>query len=284
MNANIVLEDGRTLAFAEYGFSEGFPLLFFHGLPGSRLEAEKLHLSALKLQVRLIGIDRPGMGFSTPQENRSLLDWPEDIRELASALKLNAFSILGHSGGAPYVAACAYQIPEMLHKAVIVSGIAPLSVPEAISSLSKSQKLMNWMTYYCPSVVKFLMKMSCNSLENPKRLKTMLKHLPEADAKIVENSHYQKSMVLSLKEAFRQNASKVVDDFKLVLKPWGFDLEEIHCPFVVWQGGKDKQAPPKHAEIYAQQVPQANYLYLEDEGHLSILYNYAEDILRSALE
>lgn len=281
---SITLKDGRHLGFAEYGCINGFPILFFHGLPGSRLEAEKLHSAALKLQVRLIGLDRPGMGLSSPQKNRTILDWPEDVKEFTTALNLKNFSIVGHSGGAPYVAACAYRIPEKIHKAVIVSGIAPLTYPEAISSLSKSQKLMHWMMRYCPVVLKLMMKMSCKALENPDRLKTMLKALPEADAKIFENTHCKDSIVLSLKEAFRQNASGVVADFKLLPKSWGFDLEEIRCPFFVWQGGEDQQAPVKHAEIYAQHVPQAHYVFLENEGHISILYNYGEQILISALE
>ncbi|HAU0262652.1 TPA: alpha/beta hydrolase [Legionella pneumophila] len=280
----IALKEGRRLGFAEYGDKNGFPILFFHGLPGSRFEAGKLHLAALKVQVRLIGLDRPGMGLSSPQKNRTLLDWPEDIKEFATVLNLENLSIIGHSGGAPYVAACAYRIPEKLHKAVIVSGMAPLTHPKAISSLSKSQKQMTWMIRYFPMILKFMMKMSCKSLENPNQLRKMLKQLPEVDAKIFENSDNKKSMVLSLKEAFRQNTSGVVEDFKLLLKPWGFDLEEIQCPFVVWQGGNDKQAPVKHAEIYAQQIPEAEYVLLEKEGHISLLYNYGEQILISALQ
>ncbi|MBA2653149.1 MAG: alpha/beta hydrolase [Tatlockia sp.] len=279
----INLANGSALGYAEYGSNLGFPVLFFHGFPGSRLEAEKLHQAALKMKVRLIGLDRPGMGLSTPKKNRTLLSWAEDIAQFAEALNLKTFSIVGHSGGAPYVAACAYRIPEKLHKAVIVSGIAPLSYPEALSSLSKSQKQMHWMIRYCPIVLKLMMRLSFKALENPNRLNKMLKQLPEIDAKLLADNHFKDLMVQSLKEAFRQNASEVVNDFKLFLKPWGFDLNAIRCPFVVWQGGKDQQAPVKHAEIYAQQVPEANYVFLEEEGHISILHNYGEQILTSAL-
>jgi pimeloyl-ACP methyl ester carboxylesterase len=111
----------------------------------------------------------------------------------------------------------------------------------------------------------------------------MLKQLPDVDKKVFENTHYKDSMILSLKEAFRQNAAEVVNDFKLLHKSWGFDLEDIQCPFIIWQGGKDKQAPVKHAEIYAQHIAKANYVFLEEEGHISILHNYGEQILTSAL-
>jgi pimeloyl-ACP methyl ester carboxylesterase len=279
----INLNDDRTLGYAEYGSSNGFPILYFHGLPGSRLEAEKLHHSALKMNVRLIGLDRPGLGLSSIQKNRTLLTWAEDISELTTALNLKKFSIIGHSGGAPYVAACAYRLPEKVHKAVIVSGIAPLTYQEAISSLHKAQKLMFWMIRYCPIILKWMMRSSFKALENPNQLKKMLKQLPEADRKVFDNPHDKDSMILSLKEAFRQNVEGVVNDFKLLPKPWGFNLEDIKCPFIIWQGGKDQQAPVKHAEIYAKHVPQAKYVLLEEEGHISILYNYGEQIITSAL-
>jgi len=120
-------------------------------------------------------------------------------------------------------------------------------------------------------------------LENPKRLQSMLKRLPEIDAKILENKQHLASIVLSLKEAFRQNASWVVDDFKLLLKSWDFDIKDIRCLLVIWQGGEDTQAPVRHAEIYQQCVPEARQVFLEKEGHLSILYHYGEQILASAL-
>lgn len=284
LSSYITLKDGRSLGYAEYGIKDGFPILFFHGLPGSRLEAEKLDLAALKLQVRLIGLDRPGMGLSSHQKNRTILGWSDDINEFVTQLNIKKISIVGHSGGAPYVAACAYRLPDKIHKAIIVSGIAPLDHPEAISSLSKPQKQMHWLIRYCPLVVKLMMRMSFKALENPNRLKTMLKQLPEVDAKIFANDHYKESMVSSLKEALCVNASGVVDDFKLLLKPWGFNLKDIQCPFIIWQGGKDLQAPVKHAEIFTQLLPQAHMQFLEEEGHISILHNYGEQILTSALE
>ena len=279
----ITLPDGRILGYAEYGSDNGFPILFFHGLPGSRLEAEKLHHAALKTEVRLIGLDRPGMGLSTIQKNRTILAWADDIAAFAATLNLKTFSIIGHSGGAPYVAACAYRIPDKVHKAVIISGIAPLTSQDAKTSLHKSQKIMLWMIRYCPVILKWMMKLSCKNLQKPDQLKKMLKQLPDVDKKIFENLRYRDSMILSLKEAFRQNAEGVVDDFKLLPKSWEFDLEMIQCPFVIWQGGKDQQAPVKHAEIYAQHIPEAKYIFLEDEGHISILHNYGEQILTSAL-
>jgi pimeloyl-ACP methyl ester carboxylesterase len=282
-NQIVVLADGRKLGYAEYGDLKGFPILYFHGLPGSRLEAKKLAFTAEKMQVRLIGIDRPGMGLSCIKQKRTISDWASDIAEFADALKLKTFSIIGHSGGAPYIAACARYIPERLCKAVIVSGLAPFDYPEAITSLPKSQKSMHRLARHFPMLLKLLMYMSVKALENPKHLKKMLKQLPEIDAKIFENIQFKDAMVTALKEAFRQNTLGAISDFRLAVNASSLALEEIHCPLVIFQGGMDRQVPVKHAEIYVQKVPKAEYFFLKEEGHLSILHNQAEQILSTAL-
>jgi pimeloyl-ACP methyl ester carboxylesterase len=136
---------------------------------------------------------------------------------------------------------------------------------------------MNWLVRHCPILVKGMMQLSFKTMEKPKRLKTMLKQLPTVDAEIFENPRYKECTLLALKEAFRQGASGVVDEFKLLATYWGFDLEQIQSPLVVWQGELDRQAPIEHAEIYAQHVPQVEYRLF------SILHHYGKDILTSAL-
>jgi len=79
----LALPDGRSLAYAEFGDPDGRPVLFFHATPG----------------VRLIAPDRPGVGRSTPQPHRRLLDWPDDVRHLADALGLERFAVVGFSNG-----------------------------------------------------------------------------------------------------------------------------------------------------------------------------------------
>ena len=54
----LTLPDGRRLAYAEYGDPHGQPTLYFHGFPGSRVEAALAHSSALGTGARLIAVDR----------------------------------------------------------------------------------------------------------------------------------------------------------------------------------------------------------------------------------
>lgn len=80
------LRDGRRLAWQEYRAAGGKRILYFHGWPGSSLEAQLADEAAHELNARLIGIDRPGFGWSDSLPNRAILDWPSDVSELANAV------------------------------------------------------------------------------------------------------------------------------------------------------------------------------------------------------
>lgn len=76
------LPDGRQLGYSDTGNPHDPPVFYFHGFPGSRLEASFLTIEG----ARLIGVDRPGYGLSSPMRGRKLADFPQDIAALADHL------------------------------------------------------------------------------------------------------------------------------------------------------------------------------------------------------
>src|SRR5690348_4059248 len=101
------LNDGRSVGYAEFGLPTGRPVVYCHGFPASRLEAQFTHSSARKFGARIVALDRPGYGLSTFVPGRQIKDWALDVSEVADALELERFAVLGVSGGAPYALACA---------------------------------------------------------------------------------------------------------------------------------------------------------------------------------
>jgi pimeloyl-ACP methyl ester carboxylesterase len=48
----------------------------------------------LELGARIISVDRPGMGCSSPHPGRTLLDHPKDLEHLAKHLELEDYCVL----------------------------------------------------------------------------------------------------------------------------------------------------------------------------------------------
>jgi hypothetical protein len=90
----LTLADGRKLGYAQYGSLTGRPIFYLHGLPGSRLEAAGFDELGLELGARVIAVDRPGIGWSSPYPGRKLLDHANDIDHLAKHLELAQYSVL----------------------------------------------------------------------------------------------------------------------------------------------------------------------------------------------
>ncbi|WP_158615188.1 alpha/beta fold hydrolase [Legionella septentrionalis] len=160
-------------------------VFYFHGLPGSRLEAGHWQNSACLNHYRLIGIDRPGMGLSSKHPTRTILSWADDVEALADYLNIHKFSIIGHSGGAPFVAGCGYKIPHRLNKIAIVSGMAPFEIPEATASLERGQRFINNMIRAAPPLATAMVKLMSMMLKKPGILKKMTSKMSEVDQRIL---------------------------------------------------------------------------------------------------
>ncbi len=278
----IHLKNGRRLGFAEYGDPSGRPVLFCHGMGGgSRLDARYLHQAALLNHCRLISLDRPGIGLSSMKKNYTILSWSEDVEELADALNIQKFSMIGHSGGAAFVAACAYKLPHRLTGVAIVSGLAPFE--KTAAQLSRGQKILYKSIHLMPWLTMVMMKMTAMMFKSPKMLKKALKQMPVVDQLALQAQNNQQELSMALVESFKQGVAGASQELQLVMKPWGFDLSQIKIdgPITIWQGGVDKQVLPLHAKIYAKLIPQAQLHFFENEGHLSLLINQGDRILNS---
>ncbi len=280
-NLQMTLTDGRVLGFAEYGDPNGYPVFYFHGTVGSRLLAADFDDTAFAKHCRFFGVDRPGMGLSSINKQHSLLSWANDIRELADYLHIKQFSIIAHSGGAPFAMACAYAISERVTSVAIVSGMAPTLMRQANEGLNLGMRIIHVLVRNIPGMAWLLMQVHRSMLSKPERFKSTLQKLPEPDRILLENPTQWYSMITALTEAFRQGVAGPAREFKLLLSEWGFDLSKITCPTTVWYGQQDSQAPISHAKIYERLLPNSELKLLSKDAHLSALYHHVEEIFES---
>ena len=276
----ITLSDERRLGFAEFGDRQGKPVFYFHGFPGSRLEAKLAERIALDTHVRFIGIDRPGYGLSSFKSGRTFVDWADDVSKLADAMGIDRFSILGVSGGGPYAVACACKISDRLDAVSIVCGMGPVDVPGLVRDMPWMYRQGLRLTGRSPIIAAVLYPFAAFFFRKyPERMLSILSGKVAAPDKIaLKNKELIKVLSASFREAFRNSLRWPATDVMLYSRPWGFRLKDIRTEVHLWHGEKDRIVPAKMGRYMAQTIPICHATFYPDEGHFSIILNRIEEI------
>lgn len=272
------LPDGRRLGYAEFGHPNGVPCFFFHGIPGSRLEAAFADELAARHGIRIIGIDRPGMGLSDFVPGRRFLDWPADVIALADALGIEHFAVAGVSGGAAYVAACALRIPERLSAAAIISGMGPQDTPGAHRDMRPSRRLLLTLGRHAPrAFAAAITPLTQRTARNPARyLEQMAPVMAEADRAILAMPKVRRTLLANFTESFRQGGSGMALDLALYVHPWGFRLDDITAEVHLWHGEVDRNVPIAFGRGLANAIPHCQARFYLADGHLMAITRMPE--------
>jgi pimeloyl-ACP methyl ester carboxylesterase len=130
----------RVVLVREAGDREGYPVIYFHGTPGSRLDLSFGDPVAAGSHIRLISFDRPGYGGSTAAPF-SLRSVAEDTSVVADWLGLGPFATVGDSGGGPFALAAATLDDGRVARVGVASGPGPFElVPGEIDQLDENDR------------------------------------------------------------------------------------------------------------------------------------------------
>ncbi len=284
----MILEDGRTLGFAEYGDPDGQPVLEFHGWPGSRMEAWNYHEAGKKIGARVIGIDRPGFGISTYKKGYRIVDWPSDVLELANTLRLERFAVAGISSGSPYALACARFIPERLNACAVVSGLSPLKVEgENLNPMDYIDPMEIWIARLAntlaPVAGMALWYISRQILNDPAKAMKQFMNAPPSDLALLKDEAAKRNFQQTIAECSRGGLKGPVASVGLEVRDWGFRLQDITMHVSLWQGEADNIVFPAAANYMASKLPNHTLHRIPDAGHLTVVARHAEEVLRTLL-
>lgn len=268
-DSTLILPDGRILGYAQFGASDGRPLLYFHGGISSRLDIAFANDYCQKNNFKIIAPDRPGIGISSPKSKRSLLDWAEDVENLLDHLNIKSLPLLGWSLGGPFVWACAYKLPHRFSKISTIGGASPVLPPVTIEQLGL---LADRMLFSCPPAFEPLLAASIDASCKlpPQTIKWMLEsELVDDDKAIVQELSLSDATDFII-EATRQGGMGVIDDYKAVAQDWGFELSEIKGDVTLWCGEQDLLLPRTMTEYLKDRIPNAQVNLLLDRGHFML--------------
>jgi len=266
----VTSRDGRALAYVDRG-EAGAPVLFhLHGTPGSRLSRHPD--DAVYDGLRVITYDRPGYGGSDPHRGRVVASAVADVEDLADALDLERFGVMGVSGGGPHALACGSLLVDRVTRVVtlvgggpaddpdfdFMSGMADLNIREFSAAFEGEEALE---AFLAPEV-------EATQRDIDHLLDELAAAAPEPDRAVLATQEYRAVIAASFTEALRQGARGWVDDDLAFVRPWGFDLEHVQAEVRLWQGELDVLVPRAHAEYMAGRLPRVTFELIPDAGHL----------------
>lgn len=288
MTSEVRTRDGRRLAYVEVGDSNGPLVIHNHGGPSSRLEVLLLAASAAANGIRLIGVDRPGMGQSSAQKVRSYTGWADDLTAIADALGYREFGVTGWSEGGPWaLAAAAYIDPGRLRH---VSSIAPGSYGafgdnSAAPYLSKVDALGGFLALRIRPAFRLMYAALGYSVKNMRDgfVRTLRKSVNEYDREVLSRPEVEKQFADAVAECFAHGSEGLVRDAELLYRQWDFDLSRISRPVHMWQGLDDRLVPDPINKAVSDAMPGAVWHPVEGAGHF-VAIGSGDEILAVAAQ
>ncbi|MFF4273796.1 alpha/beta fold hydrolase [Streptomyces sp. NPDC001536] len=271
----IQTRDGRWLTVEEYGDGDGTPVVLLHGTPGCRSGVVPEDVVKAHPWVRFIAYDRPGYADSDRHPGRRVADAARDVADLADALGLEKFSVLGRSGGAPHALACAALMPARVRRAAALVSPAPPDAQGLSWFEGMAASNVEDYTLALTDTLAFAERLASRAAairQDPAQLLVTIRDgLTDADRRIVSQPAVGDMLLRNYREALRTSAYGWLDDALALLSNWGFDPADIRRPVLLWHGAQDRFSPVGHFEWLLNRVPRARPVLDPDAGHFGAI-------------
>lgn len=274
--------DDLRLAYLRFGKDNAHPAFFFHGTPGSRLEARALEIGADRIGLDLIAFDRPEIGLSKPQPGWTLRSLAKDILRFADALEWDRFSLIAYSGGAPSMYALATAAGDRVYGVVDIAGWAPThSNPEFRKLISPADRVFGVMARIWPGAVRLgfhPLAMAAYRRDFDRIRMLLASSLGAPDRALLGMENFADFLIEDLREAFRQRKRGAARDTVNALRAWDCDIADLACPVTLVHGDDDKFVPIEFSRWKKDRLPLAHLRTLHGHGHFAALFKAGEQL------
>ncbi len=287
LEGTVAVRDGRRLSFAEYGSRRGEALVWMHGTPGARrqipLEARQY---ALDHGLRLVGVDRPGIGSSSAHLYPDLFDWTRDLELLLDALAIDDVRMIGLSGGGPYALAAGAGLPDRVRSVGVLGGVAPTQGPDAAPG-----GIIRLAVALAPALSAGRVPIGVGLTAAIRLVKPLAGAgldlyaavQPAGDKALLGRPEFKAMFLDDLLNGSRFQTSAPVNDLVLFTREWGFAPADVKVPVVWWHGDADHIVPFAHGQHMVARLPSAQLRVIDGESHLGGL-GIAEDVIATLME
>lgn len=260
------LRDGRSAQVWSGGDPTGRLVLVLPGCPDSRLVAMSGAVAASRAGVRLVSVNRPGYGASTPHESTQS-SVADDLVEVACGLGHGEFGVIGMSIGGTYAVVAAARHPERVRSLALVETqfrTEPGTVPDKLGRYA----------------AEFLAWRARLAVDDPNDETLGARWAALLDGGDSAGLAYPTlaDHAAAAREAL-SDPSGYLRDAALAFSPWDHTPEAVGCPTVLHYGTRqDDGTPVAEGRVLADRIAGAA-LELRDLSHLAVLLEQWDDLI-----
>jgi len=269
----LTLPDGRDLAYAEYGPADGTPIVFFAGFGHDRFGCFPSVGS-----IRIIAVDRPGIGASSRQPGRTILHFAEDIEYLLDRLRIDRAALLSWSAGGPYALAACARMRSRVKSATLISTIAPPAIGISLAGTDPVIHAMLRLASLSPALI--AMQLATLRLGAQHRSDLLLRSLsltaPRCDRDILARPEVRKMFTHTFRTASATGVAGLIDELTLLARPWTVDLKHIQGANIeLIYGDHDRLTPAIIGVRLSQLLSGSRLTVVPGAGHQWIWANWS---------
>lgn len=287
LEGTVAVRGDRRLSFAEYGSRRGPAIVWMHGTPGARRQVPlEVREHAERHGLRILALDRPGIGSSTPYLYPDILDWTHDLELVLETLAIDTVRIIGLSGGGPYALAAGAALPDRVHGIGILGGVAPTRGADAAAGgpiqLAVHLAPMLALTRVPLGVALTQVIRLVRPLAGPV-LDLYATVQPAGDKNLLSRPEFKAMFLDDLLNGSRFQTLAPINDLVLFTRPWGFEAADVRVPVRWWHGDADHIVPFAHGQHLVDRLPDASLSVIAGESHLGGLA-IAEEVITTLME
>ena len=268
------IDGDRSVSYVEYGDSEGAPLVFLHGTPGSALLGALFRDGARRTGTQVLAIDRPGYGQSSSWPDRTLSDTGDFVTAVLDDVGESEADVIGFSGGGPHALAVAATHQDRVRNLHVVGGVAPPSLSERTPTV---QRTLSGLAERVPTLVRGLFRAQAWIADRHSPSFVVAQYtdrdaegVPDDVAGIVSRDFVA---------AFSTRRTGAVHELRMLNGSWAWLLDEVDRPVRLWHGDGDTNVPVENARNVRNRLPDAEIEVFDDADHLTSLLRSRSPIL-----
>lgn len=254
----IGLADGRRLAYDDVGDPDGVPVVYLHGCPDCRLTRHPDDSIAGSLGVRLLAVDRPGYGASSPPAAPTMASVAADIAALLDALRIDRCGVFAWSSGAMVALALGASRPDAVVALALAAGTMPNPGPTDDASLAEIASLL------VPDPLTVSLAQEVVRENKSASYLRDLESVPGLEARLAD----------AMVHAVEGGNGGVLFDVRAACTEVPVDLATVDVPVALWYGEKDDVVPMRTGEVLAAALPRATLHAVPDTSHLVALTHW----------